>query len=185
MKEWGNLSFGSVKGPKGRTDATIHLQNFEGMQSSKRGIWKGYHLSVEGIRKRYPIREKWYIAGGKGLDLGAEPPRIKVCWLPPFPRCPLNWGPQERFHCIWKGRLGISLLCPFAKTNFKNNLWKQGSKTKEKNVFHEYLLFYSRLIALTFDHTIAETIQMYYYHVDQSELLTRLLTDFTSLARRP
>ena len=46
------------------------------MQSSKQGMLKGYHLSVEGIRKGYLFREKWYIKG-KGLDLGAAPPPHK------------------------------------------------------------------------------------------------------------
>ena len=32
-----------------------------------------------GIPKGYHFREKWYIKGGKGLDLWAEPPRIKIC----------------------------------------------------------------------------------------------------------
>ena len=44
----------------------MHLQQLKGMQSSKRGTWKRYHLSLytKGL-----IREKWYIKG-KGLDLG-------------------------------------------------------------------------------------------------------------------
>ena len=28
---------------------TAHLQQLKGMQSSKQGMWKGYHLSIEGI----------------------------------------------------------------------------------------------------------------------------------------
>ena len=55
----------------GKRSMTMHLQQLKEMQSSKRGVWKGYHLSIEGIRK------------GKGLDLGVEPPRIKICWVPP------------------------------------------------------------------------------------------------------
>ena len=30
---------------------TMHLQLLKGMQSSILGVWKGYHLSIEGIRK--------------------------------------------------------------------------------------------------------------------------------------
>ena len=53
------------------------------MESSKQGMWKGYHLSIEdGIRKGYLFREKWYIKG-KGLDFATEPLRIKICWVPP------------------------------------------------------------------------------------------------------
>ena len=38
---------------------------------------------------------------GKGLDLGAEPPRINICWVSPPPFNPGRWGPQE----IWGGDL--------------------------------------------------------------------------------
>ena len=55
------------------------------MQSSKQGMWKGYYLSIEGIRKGYLFCKKWYIKG-KGLDLGAEPPGINICWATPPPR---------------------------------------------------------------------------------------------------
>ena len=48
------------------------------MQSSKQGMRKGYHLSLKGVQKGYLFREKWYIEG-KGLDLGAEPPRKNIC----------------------------------------------------------------------------------------------------------
>ena len=55
------------------------------MYSSKQGMWKGYYLSIEGIRKGYLFCKKWYIKV-KGLDLGAEPPGINICWvLPPPP----------------------------------------------------------------------------------------------------
>ena len=38
----------------------MHLQQLKGMQNSKQGMWKGYHLSIEaGIRKGYLFREKW------------------------------------------------------------------------------------------------------------------------------
>ena len=26
-----------------------------------------------------------YVKKGKGLDLGAEPPRVNICWVPPPP----------------------------------------------------------------------------------------------------
>ena len=37
------------------------------MQSCKLSMWKGYHLSLEGIRKGYFFCQKWYI---KGWDVG-------------------------------------------------------------------------------------------------------------------
>ena len=47
-------------------------------------MWKGYHLSVKDIRKGYNFCLKWCIKGsGRGLDLGAELPRINLCCLPP------------------------------------------------------------------------------------------------------
>ena len=41
----------------------MHLQQLRGMQSSKQGMWKGYYLSIEGVRKGYLLSEKWYIKG--------------------------------------------------------------------------------------------------------------------------
>ena len=68
------------------------------MQSSKQGMWKGYHLSIKGIQKGYLFREKWYIKG-KGLDLGAKPPRKNICWVPPGRQCILTaavWMKQNQ-----------------------------------------------------------------------------------------
>ena len=80
----GNLSFQSVKGTKGFYDREKE------MQSSKISMWRGYHLSIEGIWKGVPSQSKMIYKKGKVLDLGAEPPppppRIKLCWVPlPFP----------------------------------------------------------------------------------------------------
>ena len=52
------------------------------MQSFKQGMWKGYNLSVEGIRKGYLFCKKW-CKKGEGLDLREEPPSVKLCWVPP------------------------------------------------------------------------------------------------------
>ena len=62
---------------------TVHLQ----------GMWKGYHLSIEGIRKRHLVSVKNSICKGTVLDLGAEPPRIKLFGVPPvdFPFHWLQW----------------------------------------------------------------------------------------------
>ena len=62
----------------------MYLQQLKGMESSKQGMGKGYHLSIKGIRKGYlfrkGFRKKWYVKDkGKGLDLGTEPPRINIC----------------------------------------------------------------------------------------------------------
>ena len=76
FRSWKSRDFTHLalwKGPKGRTDEfygfiktesvlflwfipiymTMHLQQLKGIQSSKRGMWKGYHLSIEGIPKGY------------------------------------------------------------------------------------------------------------------------------------
>ena len=42
---------------------TMHLQLLKGMQSSILGVWKGYHLSIEGIRKGRLLCQKRYIKG--------------------------------------------------------------------------------------------------------------------------
>ena len=41
----------------------VHLQLLKGMQSSILGVWKGYHLSIEGIRKGELFCQKRYIKG--------------------------------------------------------------------------------------------------------------------------
>ena len=64
----------AVKKSKKRTDV------LKGIQSSKLGIWKVYHLSIEGIQKGYrAFSAKNGIWKGKGMDLGAELPRTKLC----------------------------------------------------------------------------------------------------------
>ena len=62
---------------------TVHLQ----------GMWKGYHLSIEGIRKRHVVSVKNSICKGTVLDLGAEPTRIKLFGVPlvDFPFHWLQW----------------------------------------------------------------------------------------------
>ena len=55
----------------------VHLQQLKGVQYSKQGMWKGYIFW-----------QKWYIKAGKGLDLGAEPPRLTFCSFPPTLACP-------------------------------------------------------------------------------------------------
>ena len=42
-------------------DSAFTAVKREAMQSSKQGVWKGYHLSIEGIQKGYLFCEKWYI----------------------------------------------------------------------------------------------------------------------------
>ena len=58
----------------------MHLQQLKGMQSSIRGIWKGYHLSIIGIRKGYLCREKWCIKG-KGWTSGGASPFKSTPWV--------------------------------------------------------------------------------------------------------
>ena len=53
---------------------TVHLQQLKGMQSSKQGMWKGYHLSIEVIRKGYLFREKWYKKRVRGWTWGRSLP---------------------------------------------------------------------------------------------------------------
>ena len=45
------------------------------------GIQKGYHLSMEGIRKENLFSAKNSGKKGKGLDLGAGPPHIKLLFF--------------------------------------------------------------------------------------------------------
>ena len=54
------------------------LQSVKRMQNSKPGMWKGYHSSMEGIRKEYPFLQN----KGKGLDLGRSLPVLKLFRAP-------------------------------------------------------------------------------------------------------
>ena len=42
---------------------TVYLQLLKGMQSSTLSVWKGYHLSIEGIRKGGLLCQKRYLTG--------------------------------------------------------------------------------------------------------------------------
>ena len=53
---------------------TVHLRQLKGMQSSKQGIWKGYHFSIECKRKEYLFCQTLYLKGwGVGPRGGAPP----------------------------------------------------------------------------------------------------------------
>jgi len=69
-------------------------------RSLSEGIWKGYLFPIKGIRKGCLFWKKWYIK--------AEPPRIKLFWVPPrvsmlltytdgFPRIQV----ASTSHCRW------------------------------------------------------------------------------------
>ena len=45
----------------------------------KKGMWKGYHLLIEDV----PFFEENGIYKGEGSDLGVEPQRTNICWVPP------------------------------------------------------------------------------------------------------
>ena len=104
------MSFGSVKGLKRLTDEFYRqnvlflwflfkrqriLQQLKGMQSSKQGMWKGYHLSIEGIRKGYLFRKKWYIKGQGFRPQGRTSPYKNLLSTPPP-------APGARVDCIWR-----------------------------------------------------------------------------------
>ena len=99
------------KGSKGLTDAfygwkksrkrsglgfihilkTVHLRQLKGMQSSKIGMWKGHHLSLEGIRKGYLLCQKWYRKSkGAGLSgaygVAPPPPHVNLSRTTPINR---------------------------------------------------------------------------------------------------
>ena len=63
---------------------TVHLQQLKGMQSSKRGMWKRYHLAVEGIQRGCLFSREWFYKMVRGWTLGKEPSSIKkfVDYLP-------------------------------------------------------------------------------------------------------
>ena len=65
-------------------------------------MWKGYHVSIEGVRKGYffswKMAYKWVL---KGLYIGAEPPCIKCCWAtPPPPQAGMLFVPVQELSVI-------------------------------------------------------------------------------------
>ena len=78
---------------------------------------QSFCLSIEGIRKDYLFREKWYVKQGKELDLGAGPPHTKICWVPPpllprgvtMKRCKRDWWEHLRYAICWlRAEFGVS-----------------------------------------------------------------------------
>ena len=64
----------------------LHSQQLKGLKkSNKLGKRKGYHLSIQGYEKGIFLVKNG-IKKGKGLELGAEPPRIKLVESHPLPR---------------------------------------------------------------------------------------------------
>ena len=62
---------------------TVYLQLLKGMQSSILGVWKGYHLSIEGIRKGGLVCQKRYIKGYlRGRTSGWSLPVYHFCSTP-------------------------------------------------------------------------------------------------------
>ena len=83
-----NLSCFVVYSSFSKTAPLQRLLSEKGMQSSKLGLWKGYHLSIKGIRiGTFSVKNGCieYNKKGKRLDLGAEPPLIKLSWISPPP----------------------------------------------------------------------------------------------------
>ena len=77
----------------------MHLQQLKGKQSSRQGMWKGT-ICQQKVYERVNFFVKNGIYKGTGLHLGAEPPPINICWVPPPPRStyPLvSWVPEVFF----------------------------------------------------------------------------------------
>ena len=111
------VDFGSWKGWKGPIDAfygyrkvektfrvcdllkfkRLNLQRLKEMQRSKLGMWKGYHLSIKGIRKGYRFCAKWYIKGsGVGSQGGAFAYRTLLSSFGPI-SLPPDWQFDKGF----------------------------------------------------------------------------------------
>ena len=56
----------------------MHLQQLKLIQSAKQDVREEHHFSIDGMLKGYFVPKNG-ISKGKGVDLGAEPPHIKIC----------------------------------------------------------------------------------------------------------
>ena len=62
----------------------LKVQQLKGMQSYKQRMWKTLHFVNRRYRKGVPF--SWEIAySSVRLEQYAEPPRTKICWVPPPP----------------------------------------------------------------------------------------------------
>ena len=129
------------KGPKGLTDEfygfitsrkrytfaidsylkdSVHLLQLKGMKSSKQGMWKGYHLSIEGIRKGYLFSWKMvYKRVRVGPRGGDSPYKHLLSNLPPPPGFfSLHWNHRQlQSCCLFSLMLRVRIfgdLCPFS-----------------------------------------------------------------------
>ena len=73
---------------------TVNLKLLKGMLSSKLGMWKGYHLPMEGIRNGEFFCHKRYIKGS-GVKPGGRASPYNTFLVPPG-RCELLTKPKER-----------------------------------------------------------------------------------------
>ena len=86
--DWGRV-IGKIKQNELDCRDTVPLKDsaltaVKGMQNSNKGMWKGYHFSIEGIQKGYLFRKKQYIQGWR-VGHRAKPPCINIFWVPLHP----------------------------------------------------------------------------------------------------
>ena len=95
---------------------TVHLQQLIGMQSSKRGMWKRYHLAVEGIQRGCLFSKEWFYKMVRGWTLGIGAFQYKkICWLPSeLPPCSTVQKGVFFFDVCWL--LWPKTLLPFIKS---------------------------------------------------------------------
>ena len=109
MKGWDNLSFWSLKGPKGPTDEFYGCERirktfwfcdlfiskrqriYSSYKRDAKGVFERGVLWVEGIRNGYLFLSKIFYKKGEGLDLGDEPLATKSSF---------HWGENESLR-IW------------------------------------------------------------------------------------
>ena len=114
----------------------------KGMQSSKQGMWKGYHLSIEGVLKGYLFREKIVYKRVRSWTSGwSKPPSPpsegdlyfqQIAWLSKiawpsvlYCSCDGNFH-QITFIFCSSPFLSYSTISRFIKSNFLGFFWARG-----------------------------------------------------------
>ena len=105
---------------------TAHLQQLKGMQSSKLGMWKVSHWSMEDIRKGFLCLSKIVHKRERGWTPGRSLRRIKLC-LAPSPPPGLVLNVRDKRMITWQA----FVLKRIAKKSHGSDILTKGRSAKQ------------------------------------------------------